>query len=154
MKVPGQYFRAGAGAVILNGKGQVLAVERAKNPGAWQLPQGGLEPGEEPLAAVYREIQEEAMLQRSVLEFLGEYPELLAYELPAEFRSTKTGRGQVQYWFFFRLRTSESSITTATTDEVRNRRWMSWAELTDHAVRFRQHIYQRLHLHAKAYTGR
>jgi hypothetical protein len=52
MTEPTQYFRTGAGAVIANAAGFVLAFERADIPGAWQLPQGGLEAGEEPLQAI------------------------------------------------------------------------------------------------------
>ena len=51
MSMPEEYFRAGAGAVVINDRGLVLALERADIPGAWQLPQGGLDAGEEPLDA-------------------------------------------------------------------------------------------------------
>src|ERR1043166_5390864 len=101
--MPGEYFRAGAGAVILNTHGLVLALERKKIPEAWQLPQGGLERGEDPLAAVLREIGEETGISREELALLGDEPALLAYELPLNMRSEKTGRGQANYWFCFRF---------------------------------------------------
>jgi putative (di)nucleoside polyphosphate hydrolase len=56
----GEFFRANVGAVIVDGGGRVLAFRRARVAGeAWQLPQGGIEPGETPRAAVYREVREE-----------------------------------------------------------------------------------------------
>lgn len=66
----GHYFRAGVGAVIIGSDGRVLAFERADTPGAWQLPQGGLEDGEDPLTAVLREIEEEVGLRRERLELI------------------------------------------------------------------------------------
>jgi 8-oxo-dGTP pyrophosphatase MutT (NUDIX family) len=81
----------------------VLALERSDVPDAWQMPQGGLKPGEEPAQAVLREVEEETGLPRASLEPIRSFPELLAYELPPKLRSKKTGRGQVQYWFFLRL---------------------------------------------------
>ena len=82
MKAPAQYFRAGVGAAIVNRGGFVLALERADIPGAWQLPQGGLQASESPLHAVFREVQEETGIPKGELELLDTYPEPLAYELP------------------------------------------------------------------------
>ena len=65
---PAQYFRAGAGAMIVNDEGHVLAIERADIAGAWQLPQGGLDEDEEPLDAAYREIAEETGIEKADLE--------------------------------------------------------------------------------------
>ncbi|MFW6089679.1 MAG: NUDIX domain-containing protein, partial [Gemmatimonadota bacterium] len=99
--VEGEYFRAGVGALIVDGSGRVLACERADVPGAWQLPQGGLRSGEDPLEGALREVEEETGVARGELELLDRHPEPLVYELPPEARSPKTGRGQVQYWFAF-----------------------------------------------------
>src|SRR4029079_13769297 len=107
---PAQYFRAGAGAAIVDSKGLVLALQRADIAGAWQLPQGGLEASEEPLPAALREISEETGIRAQDLTLLAIYPEPLVYELPVSARSEKTGRGQVQYWFLFRFHGSEQSI--------------------------------------------
>ena len=59
-------FRASAGAVIINGDGCVLAFERADKPGSWQLPQGGLDAGEEPRDCVLREVLEETSIPASL----------------------------------------------------------------------------------------
>src|ERR1041385_6774904 len=103
-------FRAGVGAVILNSANLVLALERLDVPGAWQMPQGGLHVGEDPLDAVTREIVEETGIEAK-LDLMFRVDRLLAYELPPTLRGKKTGRGQVQYWFVFRYAGDEDRIT-------------------------------------------
>jgi putative (di)nucleoside polyphosphate hydrolase len=140
----GQSFRANAGAVIADDTGGLLTLERTDIPGAWQLPQGGLEGGEEPLAAVLREIHEETGLSKADLELVAQYPGLLAYELPPDARSEKTGRGQVQYWFLFRLRGSDEHIRLSPKGEFTAFRWWSFDRVLEHAAPFRRPIYERL----------
>jgi 8-oxo-dGTP pyrophosphatase MutT (NUDIX family) len=96
MKEKDQYFRASAGIVLLNERGQVMAIERKKIPGAWQLPKGGIQTDEEPIDAAKRELSEETPFNASHVQQEGELPEWLAYELPKSARSEKTERGQVQ----------------------------------------------------------
>lgn len=81
INLPDNVFRASAGAVIINSEGYVLAFERLEIPGAWQLPQGGINVDEEPLDAVKRELFEEARIGADKLQFLGEYPEWLDISL-------------------------------------------------------------------------
>lgn len=142
--MPGQYFRGGAGAVVVNPSGLVLALERSDFPGAWQLPQGGLESTEDPLAAITREIEEETGLASADLEMLDRYPEPLAYELPEEARTPKTGRGQVQYWFLFRFAGSDGTIDVFGSEEFRNWKWTTIADLLDTVVEFRLPVYRKL----------
>lgn len=141
---PGQYFRAGAGAVIVNGDKKVLALERADVPGAWQMPQGGLDISEEPRQAIYREVLEETCIPEFGLSLLGCYPDLLAYELPVEMRSAKTGRGQVQYWFLFELKIPDAAIELDKGAEFVSWRWMSPEQLLASAAAFRKPLYQKL----------
>jgi putative (di)nucleoside polyphosphate hydrolase len=145
MKRPPQYFRAGVGAVIANRDGRVLALERSDRPGAWQLPQGGLEAGEEPLDGVYREVAEETGLGADALELVDTYPEPLAYELSAANRSPKTGRGQVQYWFLFRLTGGDRDVDVTAGREFRAWRWAAFDEIVAGVAAFRQPVYRRLH---------
>lgn len=144
MNLPAQYFRAGVGAVIMNGRGLVLALERADIPGAWQLPQGGLDAAEEPLQAVWREVGEETGIPPRDLELLASCPEPLAYELPAGVRSGRTGRGQVQYWFLFRFRGPDSAIDLQSGGEFRSWQWMEFDALLLAAKEFRRPLYRRL----------
>lgn len=151
MERPLEYFRAGVGAIIVDDIGRTLALERSDIPGAWQLPQGGLEDGEEPSVAVLREIGEETGISQSVLDLVDEYPDLLAYELPPEARSMKTGRGQVQYWFLFRIKGDDSEIDIAKSEEFADWRWMSVKQLLTEVVDFRARVYQRLTTHFSEY---
>jgi putative (di)nucleoside polyphosphate hydrolase len=142
--LPAQYFRVGAGAVILNDAGLVFATERRGIPGAWQLPQGGVDREEEPLAAVYRELFEETGIREADLELLARHPEPLAYELPPEMRQAKTGRGQVQYWFLFRYRGDESRIDIESGREAGAWRWMAFDSLLSEVARFRRPVYEKI----------
>jgi len=140
---PAQYFRAGAGAVIINDQGHVLVIERADIAGAWQMPQGGLEDDEEPLDGAYREITEETGVEKADLEFVKACPELLVYELPLDARSKKTGRGQVLYWFLFRFVGDQQRAGTRTR-ESRGWRWMPFGRVIDGVTSFRKPMYARL----------
>src|SRR5262245_40285337 len=142
MKPPARYFRAGVGAVITDGAGRVLAFERRDIPGAWQFPQGGLEDGETTMDAVFREIKEETGLSKTALQLLRRYPGLLAYELPPEARSVKTGLGQVQYWFLFRLRRKLTPVPAGS--ELKTFAWMSFEQAIARAVKFKRPVYRKL----------
>jgi putative (di)nucleoside polyphosphate hydrolase len=144
MSRPAQYFRAGVGAVIARRDRLVLALERADRPGAWQLPQGGLKRDEEPLVAVYREIAEETGVRAAVLKLVAALPDLLAYELPADLRSPKTGRGQVQYWFLFGFTGDDGLIDLSAANEFRAWKWTTFDAVIAGAPLFRQPVYCRL----------
>ena len=139
-------FRANVGAVITNGSGEVLAFERSDIKGAFQLPQGGLEEGEDPLDAVYREIEEETGIDRSKLTYAAEHPEWLAYELSKETRTKKHGRGQVQKWFLFEFAGTEGDIDVSGPGnrEFRSWKWTTLEELIQTVPSFRKPIYTRL----------
>lgn len=96
------YFRAGVGLLVTNDSGLVLAGHRADVSDAWQAPQGGIRPDEEPVEAAYRELREETGFERSDVTILGECGTWIGYELPEASRSPKTGRGQVAKWFLLR----------------------------------------------------
>jgi putative (di)nucleoside polyphosphate hydrolase len=139
-----QTFRAGVGAILLNEDGKVLGLERKDIPGAWQLPQGGLDADEAPLDAVKREIFEETGIEANHLELLATAPRWLAYELPEESRSRKIGRGQVQLWFVFRFRGKNEAITLGDKKEFRAWKWTSMDELISKVVSFKESVYQEL----------
>lgn len=144
MGKPSQYFRAGAGALIVNREGLVLALERADVSGAWQLPQGGLEGSEEPLRAALREVAEETGIPENALELVKACPEPLAYELPISSRSDKTGRGQVLYWFLFVFRGSDDLVDVTRSHESRAWRWMAFPRVIEGVAAFRKPMYLRL----------
>lgn len=144
--LPDNVFRAGVGAMVISGKGEVLAFERAGIPGAWQLPQGGLEAGEAPRECALRELEEETGLTREDVAPLGETAGWLAYELPREMRGRRHGRGQVQKWFLFRLTGPETAIDLNRQEppEFRAWTWMDFDELIERTVEFRWPVYRAL----------
>lgn len=145
-----EFFRAGVGAVIEDGAGRVLMFERAGHPGSWQFPQGGMERGEDPLETVWRELAEETGLGTDHVTVRAELKEWLAYELPEDARSEKTGRGQVQRWFAFALASTlvdEPPIRlggVGAPAEFAAWRWSTMKAAVEGAVAFRQPTYRRL----------
>jgi len=138
------YFRASVGALIVGRDGRVLAFKRrAGNVGEWQLPQGGLLRGEAPATAVLREIREETSIAAANLEVLEELGEWLGYELPAEYRTPKTERGQVQKWFLLRFVGTDADIHPDGS-EFSAWQWMTSSDLLAAAVSFRQPVYRRV----------
>jgi len=160
-----QRFRANVGIVVVNEEWEVLALERIdkdalkiglkKGTGQWQMPQGGLDEGEEPDHAWLRELHEEIHVNADDVTLIGHYPEWLAYELPRKVRdkpsvSAKQGRGQVQRWYFVRLR-SAAPIRVETDDpkdqEFVAYRWMPLGQLAEETWEVRRPIYLKLALH-------
>jgi putative (di)nucleoside polyphosphate hydrolase len=140
----GQYFRAGVGAVITHGDGRVLTLERSDVPAAWQLPQGGVERGEDDLTAAIREVGEETGIPPDALRLVAAHPEPLAYELPVTARSVKTGRGQVHTWFVFRFEGRDEEVAPPEGGEFRSWAWRPFDEVVAQAAEFRRPSYRRL----------
>lgn len=86
-------------AVFTNSQGHILVCERSDVPGAWQLPQGGIEPGESALNALYREMREEIGCDR--FKILKEAPGLIKYRFPESLEKSISRKwiGQSQIWF-------------------------------------------------------
>jgi putative (di)nucleoside polyphosphate hydrolase len=147
MRRPAKYFRAGVGAVIVDDRGLVLALERADIPGAWQFPQGGLEGRETSLQGVLREIREETGIRKTALKFVELYPELLVYQLPRRAQSVKTGLGQVQQWFFFTLKKPMRELSLPPNSEFRDASWMPFSDIVARVVDFKKPVYEKLQAH-------
>ncbi len=123
-----QTFRANVGIAVVRADGLVLALERIDQPNRWQMPQGGLNVGEEPAEASLRELQEETGLRPEHVELVAEHPDWLAYELPPGRRRNERVRGQVQKWFLFRFLGTDDDIVLAPPkgerQEFKAFRWM------------------------------
>jgi putative (di)nucleoside polyphosphate hydrolase len=130
-------------AVLERSDGAVCAFERSDAPGSWQLPQGGIELGEEPLDAVWRELNEETGLTRGEVELVGEHDEWVAYAWPRDVAAGRKGIGQVQRWFRFRLR-DETTAPRPDGSEFVAWRWVERRWLVDNVVPFRRAAYERV----------
>ncbi len=146
-------YRPNVGAVLFNAAGLILVARRADMPnaegapGGWQLPQGGMDEGEDPAVAVFRELEEEVGTARA--EILAEHPEWLNYDLPAELIGKALGgkyRGQTQKWFALRFLGEDADIRLDLDPhpEFDAWRWARLAELPGMAVPFKRAIYERL----------
>ena len=137
-----RHFRAGVVAVIEREDGSVLAFERADAPGSWQLPQGGIERGEEPHDAVWREVGEETGLGPDQLVLTSEREEWVAYQWPVEVAAGRKAVGQVHKWFTFRP-TTDALTPTPDGSEFTAWKWVDRHWLIDHVVAFRRVAYRR-----------
>lgn len=145
-----QHFRAGVMVVVRHpDMPLVLALERFDTPGSWQLPQGGLDIGEEPIEGAWRELQEETGLVEGDVEARAEYPDWTLYEWPRELRDAdaahaKPGRrGQVHRWFLFDALDPEV-VPRPDGREFRDWRWVEPRWLIDHVVEWRRPAYERV----------
>ena len=139
-------YRPCAGVVLFNDHGLVWVGERLDTPGAWQLPQGGIDAGEQPWDAALRELKEE--IGTNNVQRLAEHPAWLDYDLPPEIASTRWGgrfRGQQQKWFACRFLGRDSDIVIATEHpEFAAWKWLPLADLAGTAVPFKRQIYTSL----------
>ena len=136
-------YRSGVGIMLLNPRNQVFIGQRADVKDAWQMPQGGVEPDEEPLTAALRELREE--IGTNNVEVLAESKGWLRYELPEDLR--KRGRhgswlGQQQKWFAMRFLGTDADINIATEHpEFSAWRWIELSALPGLIVAFKQRLY-------------
>jgi putative (di)nucleoside polyphosphate hydrolase len=142
-EVAGHNFRAGVIAVVRRADGQVLAFERADRRGQWQLPQGGLERGEQPVDALWRELEEETGLGPEEVELVGEPSDWIVAPWPSELVGDGARLGQVHRWFELRVR-DDSVEPRPDGREFRSWRWVSPEWLVEHVVPFKQPAYRQV----------
>ena len=148
MKSTGRY-RRGVGIMLINADKKVWAGARIDNTDdAWQMPQGGIDKGEEPWATALRELEEETGIPPHLVERISECPERLRYDLPKELRGVLWGGkwiGQDQDWFLARFLGRDEDIDIATKHpEFREWRWVEPAQLPELIVPFKRDLYRRL----------
>jgi putative (di)nucleoside polyphosphate hydrolase len=140
-------YRPGVGIMLLDGRGQVFVAQRIDMPSnAWQMPQGGIDEGETPESAAWREMQEETGTRAAVL--LAESRTWYRYDLPAELvpRLWKGRyRGQEQKWFAFRFTGTDADIAIdGAHAEFSAWKWAAMATLPDLIVPFKRQLYSEL----------
>lgn len=142
-------YRPCVGVMLVNAQGQIFAGRRIDTEAtAWQMPQGGIDAGEDPRTAALRELWEETGVPETLVTIEGETPGWLAYDLPHEIvpRIWKGRyRGQNQRWFLMRFLGSDSDIRIATDHpEFSDWRWIGPDEMLDHIVPFKRALYQKV----------
>ena len=140
-------YRPCAGMLVRNRDGHVFVGQRMdQQVEAWQPPQGGIDPGEDALAAAIRELGEETGIAPRHLELLAQAPHELYYDLPAELIGRVwrgAWRGQRQRWFLFGFLGSDADINIVTShQEFRAWRWVAPAEIPTLAVDFKRALYR------------
>lgn len=147
--MPKPSFRAGVIIVVRRGDGMVLAFERSSPRGQWQLPQGGIDSGETPAQAAWRELEEETGLGPQQVRLVGEHPDWTVYEWPARLRTDMgedkyAGRlGQAHRWFFFEP-TSDELEPVPDGDEFVAWKWVEPADLVREVADFRRRGYAQV----------
>lgn len=142
-------YRPAAGVMLLNPVRKVWVGQRLDSTlEAWQMPQGGLDPGEEPLEGAMRELEEETGIRPDLVEIVTRAREELTYDLPDDLIGKvwkQPWRGQRQTWFLARFLGTDDDIDIATSDpEFRAWKWAEPAELPGLIVPFKKKLYEDL----------
>ncbi len=141
-------LRPCVGVCLANAAGLVFAGERIDTPGAWQMPQGGIDAGETPREAALRELTEETGLLPASVTVEAEATHWIDYELPTALvgRVWKGRfRGQTQRWFLMRYHGADDGFDLAVHDvEFSRWRWMTPRELLATIVPFKREVYRQV----------
>ncbi len=141
-------YRPCVGVVLVNREGLVFAGRRIDTPDAWQMPQGGIDAGEDARTAGLRELTEETGIPADAVEVLAEAPEPLTYDLPPTLvpRLWKGRfRGQSQRWLLLRFLGEDRQIDLGMAHpEFDAWRWMTPDELLGCIVPFKRATYERV----------
>ena len=140
-------LRKGVGIVVLNKQNQVFVAKRIDNPkNFWQMPQGGVDKGENFLSAAYRELEEETGIKD--VELIQEIDGTMVYELPEHLLGIiwkGEYKGQKQKWFLMRNLGSDDDINIRTDKpEFLDWKWIDLNMITEVVVDFKLHIYKDL----------
>ena len=140
-------LRSGVGIVVLNKENKVFVAKRIDNPkNFWQMPQGGVDEGEDFLKAAYRELEEETSIKN--VELVKELDGTITYELPDRLLGLiwkGKYRGQKQKWFLMRFVGADSEINIKTKHpEFLDWKWVELDKITDLVVDFKLHVYKEV----------
>jgi len=140
-------LRSGVGIVVLNKDNKVFVAKRIDNPKKfWQMPQGGVNKGEDFLTAAYRELKEETNIKS--VKLVKELDELISYELPPYLLGIiwkGKYKGQKQKWFVMKFIGDDSEINIKTKHpEFLEWKWIELNHITDVVVNFKLNVYKKV----------
>jgi len=142
-------YRRGVGVMLINDHRHVWVGRRIDNRDeAWQMPQGGLDKGEEPWDGALRELEEETGIGPNLVEKLADHPQQLRYDIPDAIAARLWGgkwKGQLQDWFLARFLGTDEDIDIGTEHpEFSHWKWVEPHLLPELIVPFKRDMYRRL----------
>jgi putative (di)nucleoside polyphosphate hydrolase len=142
-------YRPAVGVMLVNDAGKVWVGQRLDSSlEAWQMPQGGLDPGETPREGALRELHEETGIDPSLVDIVAQAKEELTYDLPHDLIGKiwkEKWRGQRQTWFLARFLGTDAEVHIDTPHpEFRAWKWAEPEELPAMIVTFKRALYERV----------
>lgn len=139
-------YRANVGIILCNSQLQVMWARRIGQTG-WQFPQGGINPGERPEVAMYRELAEETGLKKDHVRLLASTNSWLRYQLPKRLIRKNVSPcciGQKQKWFLLELIADEQALDLSASGEPEfdHWEWVDYWHPVNHVVHFKRRVYQ------------
>lgn len=141
-------YRPNAGIALFNREGLTWIGRRYREAGqwVWQWPQGGMDAGEDPQAAAYRELYEETGIRSDQVELLGTIADWLAYDFPPEVLALrkKNWKGQRQRWFAFRFLGTDADfdLTAVPPQEFEAFRWEKLERVPELIIPWKRTVYE------------
>ena len=139
-------YRACVGVVLADAQGRIFTGERIDTPGAWQMPQGGIDDGETPEIAAFRELEEETGVPQACAQIEAEHDGWITYDLPDHLVGKLWKgryRGQQQRWFLLRFQGDDTDIQIEQPhQEFAKWRWSTPDEVIENIVPFKRDVYE------------
>lgn len=158
-KKPRDLYRPNVGLALFHRQGLVFLGRRfaAEGPHQWQMPQGGVDRGESPRDAAFREMEEEIGVRAEHVDLLEETADWLHYDFPTELKARMKQRGpyvgQKQKWFAFRFKGRDSDIRLDThSPEFSDWRWGALESAPELVIPFKRPTYEEVARRFKKYT--
>ncbi len=146
---PDYLYRNGVGLVLINSKKEVFVGKRIDNKSdAWQMPQGGIEDGEDEDVAIFREAEEETGINKKYIKILKKSDKYLYYNLPYKLQKKFWGGkylGQKQRWYLAQFLGRDDNINISTEEpEFSDWKWIKKEDIYNSIVNFKREMYNQI----------